>query len=121
MIDFDEIYKDQAIHGISVPGFHFLSAYTPEGIRKLDTLFSRRVMAFKNEESYTEYSYNYSECRYGKPPKKEVERIWTDTFETLSEDIQNNPHLHPIIKENLMFNLNNCERSNSKRKKPSRT
>jgi hypothetical protein len=97
-----EIYRDQVIDSIIHPGMQMVSVYTPLGIQRIDNRFCKRIMSFKKKESFTEHSYNYS----FKPPKKEIEQVWTDTYESLHNDIVNNPHLHPTIKENLLFNLN---------------
>lgn len=108
-MNFDEIYRDQAIYQISTPGYHVLTAYTPEGIRKLDSLFCQRILAFRRNKPYIEYSWSYwspLSDEPKRPPVKVVEKIYNDTKKTLKKDIRNNPHLHPIIKENLLYNLN---------------
>jgi hypothetical protein len=106
-IDMEEMYRDQGGQHTNLPGFQFSAFYTPEGIRRIDARFVKRIEAFKDGKSFTEYSYNYSNCRYnGGIPEKEVEQVWTDTHESLKKDIEENPHLHPKIKENLLFNLN---------------
>lgn len=99
-------YVDQCGSGINVPGFQCNSFYTPDGIKKIDSRFCHRIWAFKEGKSYTEYSYSYKDCaRLQKPPTREVEMVWTDTLASLSKDILENPHLHPRIKENLLYNL----------------
>ncbi len=91
-----DLYVDQA------PERGFVSAFfTRWGIQKIDSRFHNRIQAFKRGESCTEYALNYS----FKPPQKEVEYFWTDTFESLEKDIKENPHLHDKIKENLLYNL----------------
>jgi hypothetical protein len=96
-----ELYVDQAPKSTSFFDRRISSFYTPEGILRIDKRFMHRIMAFKEGKDFVEYSYSYSH----KPPKKEVERIWSDTMESLTKDIKENPHLHPEIKANLLFNL----------------
>ena len=98
----EELYRDQGGQHMQVYDRTISSFYTPEGIRRIDARFIHRIQAFLDGKSFTEYSYNYS----FKPPKREVEQVWTDTHESLKKDIEENPHLHPKIKENLLFNLN---------------
>lgn len=100
-IDMDEIYTDQAFSGF---GFGITCAYTQYGIRNIDNIFCRRIQAYGRGEAHAEYSYDYST----KPPTKEVEQEWTDTHKSILDDINKNPHLHPIIKENLILNLDRC-------------
>ena len=102
----DPRYRDQAIQGFH-PGI--FSFYTPYGIQKLDTRFCNRIRAFKRGESFTEYAMCYWSVFSNKPkhePRKEVEYVWTDTYESLKKDIAECPHLHQDIKDNLLFNLN---------------
>jgi hypothetical protein len=103
----EEMYLDQGGQHTNLPGYQFAAFYTPEGIRRIDARFVRRIQAFRDGKTFTEYSNNYTNARYnGGQPVKEVERVWTDTYESLKKDIEENPHLHPDIKENLMHNLN---------------
>jgi hypothetical protein len=106
-VNMDEVYRDQGGRGFIHPGIQITSFYTPTGIKRIDTRFGNRIRSFGNGEPFIEYSYSYSECRAGKPPKREVEMIWSDSYESLKKDIEENPHLHPTIKENLLFNLEN--------------
>jgi hypothetical protein len=101
-MNLEEIYRDQAFEQTHVYDRVISSFYTPEGIRRIDKRFCHRIMAFKRGEKFIEYSYNYS----FKPPRKEVEYEWDDTYDSLKKDIEENPHLHSIIKENLLHNLN---------------
>ena len=101
----DRIYVDQGGRDVNIPGFQFLSFYTPDGIKKIDSQFCHRIMAFKRGESYTEYSWSYEDFWKTGSPCKKVEMKWTDTLESLTNDIKNNVHLHPKIKKNLMYNL----------------
>ena len=105
----DKLYLDQAMQGFKHPGIQFMSFYTPEGIRRMDTLFCNRIRACKRGEPFTEYAMCYWSVFSKKPkhePRREVERVWKDTKKSLTKDIKDNPHLHPKIKENLLFNLN---------------
>ena len=100
----EELYVDQAIHQQRWPIRHF---YTPIGIRRLDTRFMHRIMAFRDRQECVEYSYNYST----RPPTRQVENRWHDTFESLRKDIRQCPHLHRVIKKNLLGNLKTANRS----------
>jgi hypothetical protein len=102
MTEFEKMYIDQSIENVSVYDRNITSFYTPDGIRRIDARFCKRIQSFKSGEKYTEYSYNYS----FRPPKKEVENEWNDTYDSLKKDIEKNIHLHPKIKENLLYNLN---------------
>jgi len=100
----NEYHIDYAgMQGVSSPGFTCVAFYTPHGIQKMDSLFVKRIMAYHDGKEHIEYSYNYSFT----PPKKEVENVYKDTYETLFRDITENPHFHPKLKENLLSNLNN--------------
>lgn len=103
----EEIYQDQVMKQVHICDRTISSFYTPTGIQKIDARFANRIQAFHKGESFTEYSNNYSKARFNDgQPKKEVEQVWTDTHESLKKDIEENPHLHPTIKENLLYNLN---------------
>ncbi len=102
----ENIYQDQGGRYIDVPGFQCSSFYTPEGIRRIDSDFCHRIIAYGEGKSYTKYYYSYKDCaRLKQPPTREIDRIWNDTYESISKDIKENPHLHPEIKKNLMSNL----------------
>lgn len=93
----EEMYVDQAINQRRQLSYF----YTPEGIRRMDTLLSNRIRAFGRRESFTQLDW-----RGG------VEWVWEDTAKILRHDIRTNPHLHPKIKENLLFNLRRYEKEN---------
>lgn len=108
-LNLDKIYRDQAIENFRHPGIQIASFYTPEGIRRIDSRFCHRIRAFKRGESYTEYRWSYwspYSDEPKRPPMQVVEQVWTDTHESLTKDINDCPHLHSTIKENLLFNLN---------------
>lgn len=100
-------YRDQAYK----PGMNWMfmsDFYTPDGIKQIDSRFCHRILAFQQGKSYMEYSWSYWSPYSDEPkraPRREVERVWTDTLASLSKDIIENPHLHPKIKENLLYNL----------------
>jgi hypothetical protein len=74
----DAVYVDQAPHHTGCRGYNFFACYTPEGIRRLDGEFCQRILAYKGG-------------------KREYRRIrWA---------ILSNPHLHSVIKQNLLYNL----------------
>lgn len=95
-MNFEEIYLDQAVKQTSMFDRRITSFYTPEGIRRMDTQFSKRIMAFKRGESYTKYNW-----------RGEVDWVYKDTLDGLKREIEECPHLHSTIKENLLFNLTN--------------
>ena len=90
-ISMEEMYKDQAgING------DFISAYyTPDGIRKMDSLLCNRIIAFKRGEPYQQPKWDGT-----------IDYVWHDTYEKLRKAITENIHLHKNIKENLLLNLN---------------
>lgn len=75
--DMDSIYRDQAMVNTRGMGYNFFSAYLPYGIKKMDSWYSRQILA-------------------GFPK---------NTPEHLEEMIRKNPHLHNIIKTNLIGNI----------------
>jgi len=87
-----ELYVDKVPLGKS---FGVNSMYLPLGIMIMDARFCNRILAFKKGESYNELNW-----------RGEVDWVWQDTKEEIERDIERNPHLHPAIKENLLFNLN---------------
>lgn len=96
----EEVYRDQA----PMCAWPISTFYTPEGIRRLDARLCGRIQAFKRGEEYLEYAWSYGHG-YGKPPKREVEYQFRDTLKSLEKDIKKCPHLHEVIKKNLLFNL----------------
>jgi hypothetical protein len=99
-----EIYRDQAVRCDRFLDRQMVAAYTPWGIKKLDTRFCNRIRAFGRGEEYVEYAWSYGHG-HGKPPEKEVEHTFKDTLRSLEKDIKECPHLHDIIKQNLLENL----------------
>lgn len=75
--DLDDIYKDMSVYQFRVLGFYMGSFYTPYGIKNMDTKYCMAICGAK-----TLYD-----------------------FETLIEWVIANPHLHGIIKKNLLLNL----------------
>lgn len=76
-----EWYVDQAPEN----GGYVNNYYLPEGIRRLDRKFCRRISALS-----------------GSPPHEDYPK---DTPEQIRVDILRCPHLHAKIKENLFLNL----------------
>jgi UPF0288 family protein (methanogenesis marker protein 3) len=73
-----EIFRDQAPHS-STFGWRTISAvWTPTGIKHLDSQFAQRIMKFKGNKK---------------------------AFKELKYEILSNPHLHQVIKHNLVSNL----------------
>lgn len=81
-VNFDEICVDQAVRRSTCLDREFVSAYTPWGIRQMDTNYCNLI---------------------GNMPSKEY-------ADKLEKEIINNPHLHDIIKENLLSNLEMCRK-----------
>jgi len=75
----DDIYIDQAYQYLKTPNFQTFSSYTPFGVKNLEGFFIKQITSF-DESNYT---------------KAELEQL-----------ILRNPHLHNIIKTNLLGNLN---------------
>lgn len=75
---YEEWQLDQAMVGH--PSGPIFAAYTPEGIRQLDSEFCQRILSAKTVAD----------------------------FEQIEKDIWANPHLHTKIKSNLLLNLHNA-------------
>jgi hypothetical protein len=104
----EKIYRDQGGQHMRFYDRTISDFYLPLGIQRMDTVFCRRICAYGQGKTHTEYYYSYKDCAMTKqPPTREVDRVWTDTFQSLKKDITENPHLHPEIKKNLMLNLRN--------------
>ena len=99
----EEIYIDQAFRQ-TWPISTFL---TPLGIRRLDTRFMHRIIAFGQRRECVEYAYSYGTGK----PVQQVENRWNDTCESLQNDIEKCHHLHQVIKNNLFANLKNVAQS----------
>ncbi|MCK9447171.1 hypothetical protein M0Q50_09995 [bacterium] len=80
--DISDLYRDQSIHNISYGERHIMSAYLEYGLKSMDSFFSNEIRLGK-ESKYT---------------KDELKRM-----------IRRNPHLHNLIKENLLDNLKRYE------------
>lgn len=105
-INIDKLYQDQCLETGNLGGLLVYNILLPRGIKKLDQRFTNRILAFGRNEIFTDYAYNYSFS----PPKQEVEMVYDDTYEGLKKEITSDSHLHPIIKENLLFNLKNSNK-----------
>lgn len=72
----DAVYFDQAPYQTNTRiGYHFGAFYTPLGIQSIDSGYIRRILEGGSD------------------------------LEDLRWEILTNPHLHPVIKENLISNL----------------
>lgn len=78
-IDIDEYYIDQTMVNIYYADRHFFGAYTPWGIKGIESWFTKQILSGKNKKK-------------------------------LSYMIRRNPHLHNVIKTNLLENLKNCRK-----------
>ena len=79
-IDMEKVYVDQAgVNRLRYKGLQITSFYLPEGIRQLDSEYSRRIMSHREDTK------------------------------NLRKEIKSNPHLHRKIKRNLLFNLRTYE------------
>jgi len=84
--DMSEYYVDQSIYNKHIAGLHLVSVYLPYGLQKIDNWF------FYQLTNKSKYSLN------------ELEKM-----------IKVNPHLHNVIKTNLINNLK-CIRKNTQKK-----
>lgn len=73
------VYLDQAPYHVQYEDRHISAVYTPEGISRIDQEFCTRI-----QNSRT---------------KKQRDKI--------KQEILFNEHLHPVIKQNLIYNLEN--------------
>jgi len=149
-IDFDVIYRDQAMFGVSQPGFHMLSAYTPEGIKRIDSQYVHLILnshktikqiywldrrgakscdvktrkestsclrcydfwepislaeAGEYDTLKVEWEGGYSHVfHYYRMPKVNLKTQKICVVD-LRKSIRTNPHLHQVIKDNLLSNL----------------
>jgi hypothetical protein len=136
-IDFDEIYVDQAMYLSTYGDRQFFSAFTPHGIRKLDEEYGVRIRNINNKivsvehEKYKylgkdnirnhiflitwkndhTYRFAYSEVAFH---TMNIIKTLTDDAKLLKKDIEDNPHLHKLIKKNLLLNLRNYTKHNGK-------
>lgn len=119
--DIDDLYVDQAM----VNGSGFFAAYTPWGVKQIDSLFCRRIQnLIKTPEDIERDIQAELECRYfpsrpiwdGKVTPEDLKREFVeeerakfqnDSPNSIRNDILSNEHLHACIKENLLFNLDN--------------
>jgi hypothetical protein len=74
------VYLDQAPYRFGYGTYSFRSFYTPSGIKGLDSRFIKRIKAFNGGAK------EYYELRW---------------------EIMSNPHLHQVVKDNLLWNLTN--------------
>lgn len=76
---FDRAFRDQAMHNSRIGDRNFFSAYTPHGIKMMDGLYCERAQNFTSSEEY----------------------------EWIRRDLEENPHLDKLIKDNITLNLRN--------------
>lgn len=72
------VYRDQAVYHKHFLDRCFIAAYTPLGIQRREYGYIRRILDFKGTEE----------------ERKELEK-----------EIRDDPHLHKVIKRNLIDNL----------------
>lgn len=114
--EFEEMYTDQA----GVQGGVVRSYILPLGIKHLDEMFTFRIQSLVEDDM--KYLRNKVWCRfpasskevgtYGNESGSGCRHEWNyyldnDTPDIIEEEIKNNIHLHPKIKENLLHNLSN--------------
>lgn len=90
--DFEEYYRDQAPYSTQYAHMSFGAVYTPHGIRGIDSWFGRQIRSLGKRD----------------------DKILTEsdvTPEELRIMILANPHLHDVIKTNLLHNLSNYEKN----------
>lgn len=75
----NKVYLDQAPHHAQYEDRHISAVYTPEGIRSIDSEFFKRIQNSRTKEQR----------------------------DKIKQDILFNEHLHPVIKQNLIYNLEN--------------
>lgn len=117
----EELYVDQAM----VNGCGVFAAYTPWGIKQIDSMFCWRIQKLDRDQKKVRKELRATRCRELLRWRKEcVGKPWLrrrsrpDTFdvneklthvgedpEAIRKDILDNPHLHACIKENLIDNL----------------
>jgi hypothetical protein len=122
----DEMYIDQAMHLEEGMGFSCFAAYTPYGIRQIDSDFCRRIQNIERDpkgakrEIFVDYliekKRSQKDCYWHKESKlNRLRMIREETWKKLShvgedpkklkDEILDNPHLHACIKQNLIENL----------------
>lgn len=150
-INMEGVYLDQAMKRSRYGDRMVSSAFTPHGIRQIDSEYGIRIRNINNKvksiyncrrengkryhkgvitEAYLEYwdvqdetwlnHYNSDRIRvvwengddciltYTEPYKLKFNiKTRTESVRSLRSAITNNPHLHDVIKDNLLLNLNN--------------
>lgn len=121
--DVDELYIDQAMVSNNFGNRGVFAAYTPYGIKQIDSGFIRRIQdiqrgpeqaveRIKNEmnselEEASKHTYYCKEARLNgirERAEEELSHVGEDPRDLL-EEIITNPHLHACIKDNLIDNL----------------
>jgi hypothetical protein len=103
----EDLYIDQAM----CSGEGFFSAYTPWGIKQLDSNYSRRIMNLaRDPEEVRAEIFNNEFLRESE--KEEQLQYLGESPEALENDIYSDEHLHPCIIENLIGNLNRVKKEN---------
>jgi hypothetical protein len=121
----EELYIDQAM----VSGGGVFAAYTPLGIKNIDSLFCWRIQKLDRDQEEVRKELRASLLRIlrghrkdciGKPwlKRSSAEGSWVireklqyvgEGAEAIRKDILDNPHLHACIKDNLLSNLDRVE------------
>lgn len=122
----DEMYVDRAMSNEC----GVFAAYTPWGIREIDSMFCWRIQKFDRDQNDVRRELRSSRLRELKRWRKEChEKPWIkrrsgpetwhvdekltyvgEDAEAIRKDILDNPHLHACIKENLIQNLDRVVR-----------
>jgi hypothetical protein len=92
--DVDSLYLDRSPHYSRFFDRQMFSCYTPHGIREIDGWFIAEIQ-----------SYNRHTHENPKDPRPARRSRYGFTADKLSLAIRRNPHLHNIIKTNLLENL----------------
>jgi len=120
-----ELYVDQAMDC----GEFVFSAYTPLGIKRIDSLFCWRIHKLARDQGDVRKELRAGLLRLLRRHRKErAEKKWLrrerpddrgglreklqyigEGAEAIRKDILDNPHLHACIKENLLDNLSSYE------------
>lgn len=119
----DELYIDQAMVSNNFGNRGVFAAYTPYGVKRIDSDFCTRIQDIQNGpdeaveriqrdfgrelEEVSRGYYYCKEARLAGIQNRAAEKLAHvgEDPEKLREEILVNPHLHACIKENLIGNL----------------
>jgi hypothetical protein len=111
----DDLWVDQSITNVDVADRNFFAAYTPYGIKMIDSRFGWRIRKLlkTDDESIKEVKRMSHLSEWG---KEEYLEYIGESPENIRNDILSNIHLHACIKKNLIENLDNYLRIRNDRK-----